>query len=230
MTLTEAIEILRTHNEWRRGAEIEPTDPIILGEAIDTIVNSYIIKPWVTYSDSVESDSSTQPIQGDISNEYRYAKEFATIVHARCYPESPQWQPLPDLFGLLTQIDNMFCGLERKPTPTDTARAEDVVDLCKAIQENTHSPRCWSEIEKAIRNYAAPIRAELERVRWEKELVMRQLSAANQRIAEMEKQIESNKKALASNGTISGTGTARSSARTNSLRSMYSKRLPGIGK
>jgi hypothetical protein len=115
-------------------------------------------------------------------------------------------------------------------TPTDTALAEDVVDLCKAIQENTHSPRCWSEIEKAIRNYAAPIRAELERVRWEKELVMRQLSAANQRIAEMEKQIESNKKALASNGTISGTGTARSSARTNSLRSMYSKRLPGIGK
>ena len=38
MTLPEAIEILRTHNEWRRGAEIEQTNPLWLGEAIDVIL------------------------------------------------------------------------------------------------------------------------------------------------------------------------------------------------
>ena len=130
-------------------------------------------------------------------------------------------------------------------TPTDTARAEDVLKEVAHKYIESEYPKMDVEfilkrfltdyfisniVIPSMTTYAAPIRAEVERVRWEKELVMRQLSAANQRIAEMEKQIESNKKALASNGTISGTGTARFSARTNSLRSMYSKRLPGIGK
>ena len=38
MTLPESIEILRTHNEWRRGAEIPQTDPKALTEAIDVIL------------------------------------------------------------------------------------------------------------------------------------------------------------------------------------------------
>lgn len=37
MTQEEAKEILRNHNAWRRGAEIEPTNPTTLGEAIDVI-------------------------------------------------------------------------------------------------------------------------------------------------------------------------------------------------
>ena len=41
MKLHEAIEILKTHNRWRRGAEIEPTDPKILGKAIDKIIKIY---------------------------------------------------------------------------------------------------------------------------------------------------------------------------------------------
>lgn len=32
------IETLRTHNLWRRGAEIPMVDPSILGEAIDTLL------------------------------------------------------------------------------------------------------------------------------------------------------------------------------------------------
>jgi len=38
MQLKEAIEILQKHNEWRRGSEIEPTDPKLLGIAIDTVI------------------------------------------------------------------------------------------------------------------------------------------------------------------------------------------------
>lgn len=38
MKTTEALEILKRHNEWRRGAEIEMEHPEILGIAIDVIL------------------------------------------------------------------------------------------------------------------------------------------------------------------------------------------------
>ena len=41
MTYKEAIEILRSHNEWRRGAEIPMTDPTTHGEAIDCVVEHF---------------------------------------------------------------------------------------------------------------------------------------------------------------------------------------------
>ncbi len=43
MTLPEAIQILKTHNEWRRGGSLEfvMVDPIRLGQAIDLIINDY---------------------------------------------------------------------------------------------------------------------------------------------------------------------------------------------
>lgn len=36
--MTHYVETLRTHNLWRRGAEIPMVDPSILGEAIDTLL------------------------------------------------------------------------------------------------------------------------------------------------------------------------------------------------
>jgi hypothetical protein len=42
MELKEAIEILREHNKWRRGDEsIEPTNPTLLGWAIQAVINEY---------------------------------------------------------------------------------------------------------------------------------------------------------------------------------------------
>lgn len=38
MIIEEAIEILKTHNEWRRGAEIKVSEPWVIGKAIDTVV------------------------------------------------------------------------------------------------------------------------------------------------------------------------------------------------
>ena len=38
MTLKQAIKILITANKWRRGAEIEMTDPKEFGEAIDIAI------------------------------------------------------------------------------------------------------------------------------------------------------------------------------------------------
>lgn len=41
MTIKEAISLLEYHNKWRRGAEIDQTDEIKLGQAIDTILKHY---------------------------------------------------------------------------------------------------------------------------------------------------------------------------------------------
>lgn len=41
MTLPEAIEILKLHNEWRRGGDGEMVNPTTLGIAIDLIIEHY---------------------------------------------------------------------------------------------------------------------------------------------------------------------------------------------
>lgn len=41
MNIEKAIGILKRHNKWRRGADIEMTSPKKLGEAIDTIVKHH---------------------------------------------------------------------------------------------------------------------------------------------------------------------------------------------
>ena len=44
MNLKQAIQILKTHNQWRRGALIEQTTPKELGIAIDIIVRTLSVK------------------------------------------------------------------------------------------------------------------------------------------------------------------------------------------
>ena len=39
MTIKETIEVLKNHNEWRRGSDIlGMTDPVLIGLAIDSAV------------------------------------------------------------------------------------------------------------------------------------------------------------------------------------------------
>ena len=40
MTLHEAIEIVERQQKWRRGAEIQMTEPKVLGEAIDVVLDA----------------------------------------------------------------------------------------------------------------------------------------------------------------------------------------------
>lgn len=45
---------------------------------------------------------------------YEYAKNLAVFIWTKHYKkESPDWKPLPNVLGVLTQIDNMTCGLEK---------------------------------------------------------------------------------------------------------------------
>jgi hypothetical protein len=38
MKIEKAIEILKSHNKWRRGAEIGLIEPALIGQAIDTLI------------------------------------------------------------------------------------------------------------------------------------------------------------------------------------------------
>ncbi|MND57724.1 hypothetical protein D3C80_488580 [compost metagenome] len=52
----------------------------------------------------------------DHSLAYREAKQLALYLHQKHYAVSaPNWQPLSDLRGVISQIDNMVCGLIAKP-------------------------------------------------------------------------------------------------------------------
>ena len=44
-------------------------------------------------------------------------QDLANSIRRRCFPEVPQFQVLDDLAGVISQIDNMTCGMERKSAP-----------------------------------------------------------------------------------------------------------------
>ena len=41
MKIEEAISILEYHNKWRRSEEAEMISPVLIGEAIDTVVDYF---------------------------------------------------------------------------------------------------------------------------------------------------------------------------------------------
>jgi len=60
-----------------------------------------------------ENAALTEEIQ-DLNN-YGYASRLATAIHEKHWAAtSPEFQLLGTLSGVLTQIDNMTCGLVRK--------------------------------------------------------------------------------------------------------------------
>ena len=90
------------------------------------------------------------------SETYGYAKRLAEFIWAKHYKkESPDWTPLPDVLGVLTQIDNMTCGLElAKP------EQEPVAWMYKG---NFHDfdPSEWASPEFVVTPlYTAPLRKE----------------------------------------------------------------------
>jgi hypothetical protein len=80
---------------------------------IETIDKALKILHLLKFSDAVEITGAELAKPEQESEAYRYAKRLAEFIWAKHYKEeSPDWTPLPDVLGVLTQIDNMTCGLE----------------------------------------------------------------------------------------------------------------------
>ena len=61
-------------------------------------------------SDDVEgapmSDKGRSLSMTEQTEEYRYARNLLVHFVEEHFPHNPNWRPLPDLIGVLTQIDN----------------------------------------------------------------------------------------------------------------------------
>ena len=67
-------------------------------------------------------------------------QDLANSIRRRCFPEVPQFQVLDDLAGVISQIDNMTCGMERKSAPQAQPVAqpltlEQILDIVKKLDE-----------------------------------------------------------------------------------------------
>jgi len=73
------------------------------------------MKPHMDRNDWENSLASAGRVEHRPSNEaeLRYATRLALYLWETHWKEaSPHWKPLPDLMGVLTQIDNMIANLK----------------------------------------------------------------------------------------------------------------------
>lgn len=97
---------------------------------------------------------------------YLYAKNIARILWERHYKaDAPRWEPLPDLNGVLSQIDNMTTGMSRHgfpPIPPSVLEARRLRALLERaghyVNESANfygwdsAKRLGAQIEEAIRS------------------------------------------------------------------------------
>ncbi|WP_233854060.1 hypothetical protein [Paraburkholderia sp. HD33-4] len=56
-----------------------------------------------------------QELTEELERATAYAHAIAVVLHHKHWRHTaPDWKPLDDLYGLLTQIDNMTCGMVRQ--------------------------------------------------------------------------------------------------------------------
>ena len=82
-----------------------------------------------------------------------YASNLARSLVAKYYPDNTGWQPLPDLMGLLTQIDNATTGIaefgERRAIAASQAQVADWRRREMQAIGAAISTRSWHELERA---------------------------------------------------------------------------------
>jgi len=73
MTTQEATEILKQHNEWRRGSEVQMIHPNILGEAIDIMLAFYEgTQKTVSPQDTPAIEDKIKAIDKEIKEREKY--------------------------------------------------------------------------------------------------------------------------------------------------------------
>jgi chromosome segregation ATPase len=72
-----------------------------------------------------EFEERARKAERELRAAHVYAEALAEVLHDKHFRfDSPCWRPLPDLLGLLTQIDNMTSGLARPVPPIPDADEE----------------------------------------------------------------------------------------------------------
>lgn len=92
-------------------------DPDRLTATVTSGVNM-TTKPGRPYAWELEVETARAIIpiiQADEREAYQHARRLAVALWEKHFrDQSPEWKPLPDLFGVIDQIDNMTTGLALK--------------------------------------------------------------------------------------------------------------------
>ncbi len=76
-----------------------------------------------------------------IAETQKYATRLAEALHKKHYVQTaPDWKPLPDLYGLLTQIDNMTADLALPAQPVGPVVEVLSEEICAAYHDFEGSP------------------------------------------------------------------------------------------
>lgn len=84
-------------------------------------------------------------------------KELAKAIHRDNYPDVPQWEVFNDLPGVISQIDNMVCGMERKK-PVREPLSDAQINEIRLVHGVTSSGRGIREVAQVI-SFARAIEA-----------------------------------------------------------------------
>ena len=71
-----------------------------------------------------------------MSIEYEFARDLAICIWAIYYKDvAPDWEPLEDLMGVLTQIDSMVAGIKKNPTQQEIKNYRKIHNL-KVVEDH----------------------------------------------------------------------------------------------
>jgi hypothetical protein len=96
------------------GAQEGPTDQQVAewAERHDLMNSGSLTDLRCMFEDAASLVAHTAPVP--LQREYDYAKRLATWLWVQRYKQAaPEWEPFDDLYGVLSQIDNMLAGVIR---------------------------------------------------------------------------------------------------------------------
>lgn len=98
---------------------------------------------------AAQPEQSAEPVADDT---YAYARRLAVYLWAKHYAkDAPEWRPCDDLYGVLSQIDNMLTGMTRQqPAPS-----------AEPVAKHTYAGLCPDENQPDERDPECPACKEL---------------------------------------------------------------------
>jgi len=109
--------------------------------------------PHVCCDHYVEPEPIATPIPPVLEPDWllETTKELAKAIHRDNYPDVPQWEVLDDLPGVISQIDNMVCGMERKTPVREPLSDNAILGIYNKVGQEDGAPyRFAGAIEAAI--------------------------------------------------------------------------------
>jgi hypothetical protein len=132
---------------WKEGVD----ESLRRGRATDRLVGA-----WEGFQFGVQYARASSPNAAVAEGALGYAQRLATGLWEKHWRDSaPQWKVLDDTLGVLTQIDNMVCDLQRAP-----AQAAEPVAIYQLQQVNG----AWRDVSESEyhaigKNYARTVYA-----------------------------------------------------------------------